>query len=83
MRESEHALEEKLKHQDEFCDLPGELDDIIRDQVREDLNKVHKLLENADKSKTIAENDLEKVKEGIKGKELLKIPANSLAIPVE
>ena len=25
------ALDNKLKHQDEHCDLPGELDDMIRD----------------------------------------------------
>ncbi len=30
MRDKRRALSDKLKHQEEFCDLPGELDDLIR-----------------------------------------------------
>ena len=83
VRASEVALQEKLKHQDEFCDLPGELDDIIRDQVREDLKKVNGLISDAELAKKQAIADLDGVKVWIKNKDLKKIPANELAIPVE
>ena len=39
-RDRRRALADKLKHQEEFCDMPGELDDLIRQQVREDLKRI-------------------------------------------
>lgn len=77
------ALDNKLKHQDEHCDLPGELDDMIRDQVREDLKKCEIIITNAEKSRVIAESDLEKIRAYVKGKELKAISADHLAVSVE
>ena len=52
------ALTDKLKYHDEFCDLPGQRDDMIRDMVRKDIDKGNQAIAEARMAKDGAMRDL-------------------------
>lgn len=75
MKDKRRALHDKLKHQEQYGDLPGDLDDLIRQQVRDDLRRVDEMITKAESGLLSAEDGLDGLQDAVKGKNLKSVPA--------
>ena len=76
------ALTDKLKYHDEFCDLPGQRDDMIRDMVRKDIDKGNQAIAEARMAKDGAMRDLQKVQTHLEGRNLITIKGADAHKPI-
>ncbi len=76
------ALSDKLKYHDEFCDLPGQRDDMIRDMVRRDIDKGNAAISEARISKEGAMRDLQTVQGQLEGRNLITIKGAEAHKPI-
>lgn len=83
MRDKKRALQDKLKHQEQYGDMPGDLDDLIRQQVKDDLKRVDEMISKAESGLLSAEDSLDGLHDAVKGKNLKAVTAEELALYVE